>query len=385
MSKMTDTLEDWIQTFNAGSIWFNKLDSLHTKKTYLPHLKKYCEYTKKNPEQLIELKIEGLQNINSAKEFQAENLLENFISNSKYTLTMKNGIRATVISFYRNNRRNLIEVRDVETPESKKRCPTTQDILDLENAFSFARDKALLWFVSSAPIRLNTITKIKWCDLKPTNDREVPYSFVIESQRLKGAGHSKYKGIKHVGFLHSLAVKKLEDYKIELQNKGIIYTPNSPIFLAYRKQKKIVGLGSNGIEHQFDDASLKAWHNLETKRFSPHDLRDFVQGALENAGINSSMIAPFLGHKIKGIDASYSQHTIDDMLNKFKSALPFLLPQTIAKVKSELDATKAELSKTETKLSEATNAIAKINAYLAKATQETQKDTDDIKDIRTNL
>jgi integrase len=381
---MTDALETWIQTFNAGAIWFSKLDSFHTKKTYLPHLKKYCDWAKKNPDELIQLKIEGLQNINTAKEFSAEALLENFISNSKYTATMKNGIRTTVISFYRNNRRNLIEVKDVETPEAKKRCPTTEDILALEGAFSFARDKALLWFLASSPIRLNTVTKMKWCDLKPTNDREVPYSFTIESARLKGAGRSKYKGIRHIGFLHWLTVKKLDAYKKELQNKGYSINDKSPIFLAYRKEKKIIAFSSNGIESKFTKASLKAWHDLETKRFSPHDFRDFVQGALENAGINSSIIAPFLGHKVKGIDASYSQHTTEDMLKKFKTALPFLLPQTVEKVKSELEQTKAELTETENKLNEATEAIRKINEYLAKSTTEIQTDTQKIKDIRNN-
>lgn len=382
---MTDALETWIQTFNAGSIWFSKLDSSHTKKTYLPHFKKYCDWTHKNPDELIQLKIEGLQNINTTKEYQAEDLLENFISNSKYTATMREGIRTAVLSFYTKNRRNLTEVKDVETPEAKKRCPTTKDILELENAFGFARDKALVWFLASSPVRLETITKMRWEDLKPTDDKEVPYSFIIESARLKGSGHSKYKGLKHVGFLHSLAVKKLEAYKKELAHKGYSVTPKSPIFVAYRKEKKIVAWSTNGIENQFGKASLKAWHDLETKRFSPHDFRDFVQSALENAGINSSMIAPFLGHKIHGIDSSYSQHTIDDLLIKFKTALPYLLPITVEKVKSELDTTKQELTDTEAKLQEATNAIAKINQYLAKETTETKAETEKVKQIRDKL
>ena len=343
---MTDALETWIQSFNAGSVWFSKLDSLNTKKTYLPHFKKYCDWANKNPDELIQLKIEGLQNINTSKEFQAEALLEKFISNSKNTATMKEGIRTAVISFYRNNRRNLIEVKDVETPEAKKRCPTSEDLLQLENNMTTARDKFLVWFVASSPARLDTLTKIRFGDLKPTNDKIVPYSFVIESARLKGAGRNKYKGLKHIGFLHQLANQKFEAYKIELQHKGIKFDEKSPLFIAYRKEKRIVAFGSNGIEHQFDRASLKAWHDLEKKRFSPHDIRDFVQSALENAGINSSMIAPFLGHKVKGIDASYSQHNIDDLMQKFKQALPFLLPQTVEKVKSELEETQTELNDT---------------------------------------
>lgn len=167
MSKMTDALEEWILQFDSGMAWFNKLNAVNTKRTYLPNLKKYCDWVKKHPDELILLKIEGLQAINTPKEFQAENLLENFISTTKFSSAVKDSIRTTVISIYKNNRRPLIEIMDVSTPESKQRCPKTQDILDLENAFFSFRDKALLWFIASAPFRLDTLTKLKWRDLKP--------------------------------------------------------------------------------------------------------------------------------------------------------------------------------------------------------------------------
>lgn len=339
---MTDALQEWILQFNSGLAWFNKLNSQNTKDTYLPNLKKYCNYVKKNPDELIALKIEGLQAINTPKEFQAENLLELFLSTAKFPLTVKDSIRTTVLSFYKNNRRPLIEIRDVDTPESKQRCPKIQDILDLENAFSYLRDKAMLWLIASAPFRLETITKLKWKDLKPTGDKDVPYSLLIESERLKGCGRGKYKGLKQVGFLHYLAVEKLEAYKKELQRKRYIVTQDDPIFIAYRKEKKVNAISTNTIENNFGKVSLKAWHDLEAKRFSPHDFRDFVQSALESAGVNSNMIAPLLAHKPKGIDFHYSSHDIEELLVKYKTALPYLLPQTVAKVKAELEETKTE-------------------------------------------
>jgi integrase len=332
---MTDALEEWILKYNSGMAWFNKLNSVNTKRTYLPNLKKYCDWAKKNPDDLIQLKIEGLQAINTPKEFQAENLLETFLSTAKFTATIKDSIRTTVISFYKNNRRPLVEIMEVSTPEGNKRCPKTQDILDLENGFFSLRDKALLWFIASAPFRLETIPQLKWNDLKATGDEDVPYSMLIEAERLKGKGKGKYKGLKQVGFLHRLASQKLDAYKKEMERKGYVPTENDPIFITYRKEKKIKGLGVFGIEGNFGKASLRAWHDLEKKRFSPHDFRSFVQSALENAGINSNMIAPILGHKPKGIDFHYSEHDIQDLIVKFKTALPFLLPQTVEKLKAE--------------------------------------------------
>lgn len=246
---------------------------------------------------------------------------------------------------------------DISTPESKQRCPKTQDILDLENAFFNFRDKAILWFIASAPFRLETIPKLLWKDLKPTNDKEVPSYLLIEAERLKGHGRGKYKGVKQVGFLHSLAVKKLEAYKKELERKGYYPTEDDSIFLSYRKEKKCSPFMFYSIEGQFGDASLRAWHDLEKKRFSPHDFRSFVQSALENAGVNPNMIAIILGHKPKGVDFHYSDHDIAELLEKFKTALPYLLPQSVERVKAESD---RELTAQQQQISDLTEQLQKL-------------------------
>jgi hypothetical protein len=220
------------------------------------------------------------------------------------------------------------------------------DILELEDAMACQRDKAILWFFESTSCRVGTVTKLLWKDLVPTGDPEVPFSITIESKRLKGAGLGKYKGMKQITFLHKLAAEKLKNYKAEAQRKGYTITENSPIFIAYhQKDKTIKPLESLAINPIFDSASLTAWHDLKVKRYSMHDFRDFVQSSLESAGINSNIIAPMLAHKPKGIDFHYSSHDLQELLVKFKTALPYLLPQSVEGVKTELEETKAENKK----------------------------------------
>ena len=161
MSDMTNKLTAWLTSYTSGLAWHNKLQNENTKLTYLPNFKKYCDFAKKNPEELINLKLEGLRNTGTPQEFQAEDLLENFIVSSTYPLSTIDGIRTAVLSFYRNNRRPLIEIVDVETPQSKQRTPKTEDIVALDNALTTLRDKPVLWFLVSAPVRLDTITKLK--------------------------------------------------------------------------------------------------------------------------------------------------------------------------------------------------------------------------------
>ena len=97
--------------------------------------------------------------------------------------------------------------------------PKVQDILEIENIFPTLRDKALLWFLASAPFRISTLIRLKWGDLKPTGEPDVPYYLLIGSERLKGKGVGKCKGVKQVGFIHSLAAKKLDAYKKSLAEK----------------------------------------------------------------------------------------------------------------------------------------------------------------------
>ena len=81
------------------------------------------------------------------------------------------------------------------------------------------RDKFMLWFLVSCPVRAGTLRKLVWKDLKPLDDAEVPYWINVKSDRLKGQGKGKYKGAKHVGFLHYYAAQKLKAYKLGLKQK----------------------------------------------------------------------------------------------------------------------------------------------------------------------
>lgn len=238
---------------------------------------------------------------------------------------------------------------NIEAPEPKKRCPKIHDLIELENAFTSLRDKALLWFDSSAPFRIETITELTWRDLKATNDPEIPYQLIIEASRLKGKGRGKYKGITQVCFIHYLAAKKLEAYKKELSWKGYRLEDGDPIFIPYKKEGKIKPLSKHSIDANFTEASLRAWHDTKKKRFSPQDLRSFVQSAMENAGINPNIIAQILGHKPKGVDSHYSEHDVAELMEKFRLALPYLLPQTIEDAKV---ASQKELSAQEEKINQ---------------------------------
>ena len=65
---MTEELTQWILQFQSGRAFFNKLNSDVTKRIYLKRLREYCDSVGKNPDELIQLKVEGLRNIGSSIE-----------------------------------------------------------------------------------------------------------------------------------------------------------------------------------------------------------------------------------------------------------------------------------------------------------------------------
>lgn len=352
MSDFTEENERWILRYESGRNWVSKLPSKDTKRIFIRCLDRYCKAVKMNPDELIAFKIDGLRNVATETEFQAERLLEKYLANVNLTQSMKEMQKNAIISFYKHNWRNLNPnvASNIEKPEAKKRTPKIEDIQSLEANTTNSRDKAIIWFFASTAVRIGTFLKLKWSDLQPTNDIEVPYSLTIESNRLKGAGIGKFKGLKQITFIHKLAAEKLEAYKAEATRKGYKFEESSPIFIGYKNKKVVKPITQPAVNQVYDNASLSAWKDLETKRFSPHDNRDFIQTQLENAGVNANIIAPIMAHKPRNaVDSHYSSHDVSELLGKYKSALNYLLPVSVEKVKSELDTTKQELTATQKK------------------------------------
>jgi hypothetical protein len=107
LSKMSEYKFDWINSFAVGRTWIAKLPAQNTRNQYLDSLKIYCDSVQKSPQQLIDIKVLGLQNVGKDLEWGAENLLEEYLSTWKLAPSAKLKMRNVLISFYKHNRRSL--------------------------------------------------------------------------------------------------------------------------------------------------------------------------------------------------------------------------------------------------------------------------------------
>ena len=372
----------------SGQKWLEKIGSANTQKIFTDYFKRYCDYVNQSPDQLISLKVLGLQNVGTEKEFTAEDLLEKYFRENKAMKpTAKLMMKNAVFSFYKHNKRSLegqtaSQIKN-ETLEAKKRKPSLDDLEALEKAMRTSRDKALLWFVASTSCRVGTVVLLKWADLKPTQNANVPYSLEIESARLKGSGIGRYKGIKQITFIHRFASEKLEQYRAEAKAKGYDLKEDSPLFIAYYqkgKEKTQKPLTIKGINEMFNHVSLAAFGDLEKKRFSIHDLREFFQSALESANIHENLLSPLMAHKVAGIAQSYSSHEPKELLKIYESALPYLIPKSVPELEAKLEKSEADKDRRikflETRLLDAGMSINKITANYEVLAQEVKRLSD---------
>ncbi len=217
------------------------------------------------------------------------------------------------------------------------------------------RNKFLVWFLESCPVRVGTLKLLKWKDLKPLNDSQVPYWIYVKADRLKGQGKGRYSKAKHVGFLHKYAVQKLEDYKQELKQKGIEYNQDSPLFLSYRTNQHSKKAEKNLRMVNFNDAlvnaSIVAFGDNVNKHYSPHDFRDILSSVLGKPQINAddkNIAKSLVSHSPKGIESTYENFDgkddkpNEDLLALFKQCIPFLIPETTGELKAELEQQKTE-------------------------------------------
>lgn len=178
MNRM-DENKEWIVQYHSGRRFNDTICSEQTRDVYLRYFRKYCDAVHETPDELVALKLEGLQNLNTEKEFQAEDLLDNYLytnSEIKDKPNVQSAILRAVKSFYAATRgRALLDDvgKRVSIPEAKQRSPKMQDLLDLDEVMNNARDKAILWFLESCPVRAGTLKQLLWKDLVPTGDAKM--------------------------------------------------------------------------------------------------------------------------------------------------------------------------------------------------------------------
>jgi integrase len=312
-----EEIEPFTQQYEEVKRWLRKVESSVTKERYAKSLICYCEATGKTPSKLIELK-------KNSKDHDAEALLDEFVEEAQRVECANSKIRNLVIamkSFYKWNYQDLssgagkitlLKVRPYRTPD--------KELLTKFLEGAHTRDKALISVMACTGISLGSIPGLKWKHVwndlveKPNDTPHIG----LASSEIKGRGKGKYAGIEQHTFLTPYATKALLAYREweERKEKKKI-TPESYLFVTETEpfRKFTIANVNRVFKQRSEETGIK---------FSPHDLRRFVQTALETARLQPNWIKKILRHKVAGEESPYSQPKIEALREAYRTALPYL-------------------------------------------------------------
>ena len=298
----------------------------------------FCDWTGKSPEELYALK-------DDPKSLEAEYLLDRFVADKEapFTGSVKWGVIQAVKSFFSHNYRDLAKKSGkIIVPKKRpERKPTKEELVKLWKACYTPRDRALISFVNSTAIAKETLDLLQWKEFEDGwESQEIP-CIVVPSEKLKGRGIGRWKGVKQITFLTPEAKEALIEYREWIQEKmGRELTDEDYVWLsAYEPYQPLThgGLG------------MLIWKLAKRAgvKFSWHDARRYVETALEETKINPNWARKIRGRKVRGEEAPYSQPAIEQLRAAFKEAVPSLqfltTPAEPTVTREEIRADMAEL------------------------------------------
>jgi hypothetical protein len=303
----------------------------------------FCEWTKKTPTELLNLKEKDSQI--SPPPNTVEKLLDDFCSdsNKEFSNSRKYNISINVKSFFKWNYRDLAKASGIVSLVKVKpyNALSKEGLRKLWNRALNPRDRALIPFVTCTGIAKETLSVLTWGHLEENwETKDVP-CIKIEPELLKGHGRGRYKGVQQITFLTPEAKRELVNYKEWIEEKLErkltqeehiwlqTYTPYNP--LSYEMLGNLVTLLSDRTKVSF----------------TLHDGRRWINTALEQIGISQNWARKIRGRKVRGEEAPYSQPAIEQLRAKFREAVSLLeftseTPTIPKEVQDKLAALEAE-------------------------------------------
>ncbi len=292
-----------------------------TQQRYQYYFSKFCKFTGKTPNELIEKRHSDLKQDDPREQREIENILRDYANELKAkgkSPATQQIAYAAVKSFFDTNEYPLrIKKSEYPTGESMgSRVITKQlikQILDDTNHFKHKnKTKALIFFLKDTGLSASDVSNLVYGQVREGLEKNwdfIPISLLRQ----------KTKTITKT-FIGPEAVEALKIYIAERRTgtqriPPEILTDKSPLFRVNKANstRKI----SRGCI-----SSMMRFHCLRTgvPDLSAHSFRKYVQTNLDVAGISPNLIDRILGHKLGHSRDPYSQPSDEELLKAYKGA-----------------------------------------------------------------
>jgi len=306
---------EWVKSFKAGEKWFLKLRSkkgekIQTQKSFARALKRFTEYVKMDPDEIIEAYTKALdENVRKAVEEWNERLdlfvpwlIDEYHLKRSSATTFFQGIK----SFFKYN----VAIKlTTTTPEfySESYSPVTindirEKILPIADIFQTFE----VLFLKDTGISQSDALRLNVGDIEDLGNG---FGYIKMFRVKEGVDYETFIGPNAM-----TAMRKVLDFR---KRRGEDINPKSPLFV--KKYKPYKRTSANLIQ-----GTLRRLQNLSGVELSTHRLRKTFETFLAIGKVHPIILKYWMGHKVKrgktDIESKYIIPVKPDQLKAYMEA-----------------------------------------------------------------
>ena len=302
---MSQRIEKWMSELR------NRAES--TKKKYTTVMKSFCEWTGKDAEQIYQERKQDLKSGEIEERMRYERELVHFIEYLKreknYSTASQQIFWAGVKSFF-DVAYLPLSTRKNDYPSGQAighRSITKTELRKLVQLKTMSlRSKAIIYCLKDSGLRVSDLIRLRYGDIKKELEKgETVLSIKILTQKSKVLAKT-YFGEETTNLLKEyFEARKMGTRRIQGEN----ISENSPLI---RRRDNFKPMSRTGV------CSLVAMYIGKigfSGELSAHSLRKYTQTQLEVAGLRMNWTKQILGHRLSGVEGSYSRPS-DTMLRE---------------------------------------------------------------------
>ncbi|RLI76223.1 hypothetical protein DRP05_13315 [Archaeoglobales archaeon] len=335
--KARDGSEGWKSSYNSVQKLLNHLArytrSEGSREKYLDLLRRFCEWSGYNPEELVHLPKEMVEDLiqNFADELAAMDRSKAYV----------NSVIKKLKTFFRSNGYKDLEVATHFVPTIYRKrpeyIPTKEEVYMMADSAGSLRNRAVILSLWSSGLRVSTLCALNYGDVADEVEKGESHILVPVYPEMKQRVPDACKGnIPYYTFICMEAGEALRSYLREREEKYGI-SREEPLFhsdwtLWKRDERASKRLGRRGVglivKRSAKLAGIEKWRHV-----TPHSLRKAFESVLVSPTIDGGRLDKatqefFMGHILPGMQDVYYDKTRIDFHRKEYAKLDFSRSKT---------------------------------------------------------
>lgn len=325
--------KEQLKEFREVQTWLKTItpQSAHV---YIGALKRFCEWCRKDPHELILQRDQELKNDDPISRTGCRDLLFDFRHHLEHvglapkTISCSDG---AIRSFFTSvlGKRGMINIRnykDKAVTQKRDLIPTLEELKKMIDAMNLEEAFRIL-FIAQTGMRVSDAISLKIGDIK----RELELGNVPLAIRFIPKKDRELIG-ERIGFLGSDGVEMLKQYLAWREKQGESITENSPLFVGRTKRKKgkkITSITDQGFNDTVHEAARRAGignDNEKYGRIRTHCLRKFFITQMTNHGMEDKIVNFLTSHKLSEVDCVYWNRRVDTLRRIYAERQQYVNP-----------------------------------------------------------